>query len=123
MIYYENNISHKSTKKSLSFLNFIKILIFFACVSVYISACVTLGKDFPVSRVVEVKIGKTSKNEIRKMFGPPWLSGFKDGELSWTYSKYDYSLFGERKAKVLVVQFGKNRLVTTFTFNTTEHNE
>ena len=114
---------HKSTKKSLSFRNFIKLLIFFACVSVYISACVTLGKDFQVSHLAEIKIGKTSKNEIRKMFGPPWLSGFKDGELAWTYSKYDYSLFGERKAKVLVVQFDRNKLVTTFTFNTTEHKE
>jgi|TARA_Y100001949_G_scaffold11125_1_gene8267 hypothetical protein len=114
---------HEPTKRSILLTNFIKMLILFTGVCIFTSACVTLGKDYPVSRVVEIKIGKTSKNEIRKMFGPPWLSGFKDGELTWTYSKYDYSLFGERKAKVLVVQFGKNRLVTTFTFNTTEHNE
>ena len=114
---------HKSTKKSLSFLNFIKILIFFACVSVYISACVTLGKDFQVAHVAEIKIGKTSKNEIRKMFGPPWLSGIQDGELAWTYGNYDYSLFGKKEAKDLVVQFDKYGVVTTYTFNTTEHNE
>ena len=114
---------HEQTKRSILLTNFIKNLILFTGVCIFTSACVTLGNDFTVSNVVEIKIGKTSKNEIRNMFGPPWLSGFKDGELAWTYSKYDYSLFGERKAKVLVVQFGKNRLVTTFTFNTTEHNE
>ena len=115
--------SHEPKKRSIFLTNFVKMLILFTGVCVFTSGCVTLGKDFPVSRVVEIKIGKTSKNEIREMFGPPWLSGFEDGELTWTYSKYDYSLFGERKAKVLVVQFGKNKLVTSFTFNTTEHNE
>ena len=100
---------HEPTKRSIFFPNFIKNLILFTGVCIFTSACVTLGNDFPVSHVVEIKIGKTSKNEIRKMFGPPWLSGIQDGELAWTYGNYDYSLFGKKKAKDLVVQFDVQR--------------
>ena len=67
--------------------------------------------------------GVTTKNEIRRLFGPPWLSGIKDGQPAWTYGSYDYSLFGERKAKDLVVQFDDKGKVSSFTFSTTDHDE
>ena len=47
--------------------------------------------------------GESTKNDIRNLFGSPWLSGINDGELTWTYGNYDYSLFGKNKAKDLVV--------------------
>ena len=103
--------------------NFIIIFIFLTVMSFFISGCITLGKDFPVSNVSVIKIGHTTKNEIRKLFGSPWLSGMQDGELAWTYGNYDYSLFGERKAKDLVVQFNNKGIVKTYTFSTTDHNE
>ena len=40
-----------------------------------------------------------------------------------TYGNYDYSVFGEREAKDLVIQFDDNGVVTTYTFSTTEHKE
>ena len=69
------------------------------------------------------QIGKTTKNDIRKLFGSPWLSGINDGELAWTYGNYNFTLFGERKAKDLVIQFNKKGTVTTYTYSTTDHNE
>ena len=103
--------------------NFIIIFIFLTVMSFFTSGCITLGKDFPASNVSVIKIGHTTKNEIRKLFGSPWLSGIQDGELAWTYGNYDYSLFGKRKAKDLVVQFNKKGIVSTYTFSTTDHNE
>ena len=101
---------------------FIK-LIFLMILTFTISACISLGKDFPEPNVKAIQIGQTTKDEIRELFGSPWLSGINDGELAWTYGNYDYSLFGKRGAKDLVIQFDKKGVVTTFTYSTTEHNE
>ena len=103
--------------------NFAIIFILLTAMSLFTSGCITLGKDFPVSNVSVIKIGQTTKNEIRKLFGSPWLSGIQNAELAWTYGNYDYSLFGKREAKDLVVQFDDKGIVTTYTFSTTDHNE
>ena len=103
--------------------NFAIILVILTAISLFTSGCITLGKDFPVSNVSVIKMGHTTKNEIRKLFGSPWLSGIQDGGLVWTYGNYDYSLFSKREAKDLVIQFDEKGLVTTYTFSTTDHDE
>ena len=108
---------------SFEILEFTKLSILCVGFVFITSGCLTLGKDFPKEYVSEIKIGQTTKSQIRKLFGAPWLSGIQDGKLAWTYGNYDYSVFGERKAKDMVVQFDKKGLVTSYTFSTTEHNE
>ena len=90
---------------------------------IFVSGCITLGKDFPEAKVSSIAIGVTTKIEIRRLFGSPWLSGVQDGKPAWTYGSYNYSLFGERKAKDLVVQFDDRGKVSSFTYSTTDHNE
>ncbi|MDC0229547.1 outer membrane protein assembly factor BamE [Deltaproteobacteria bacterium] len=99
------------------------VLILISILILFVSGCITLGKDFPEANVSSVTIGVTTKNEIRRLFGSPWLSGVQDGQPAWTYGSYDYSLFGERKAKDLVVQFDDQAKVSSFTFSTTDHDE
>ena len=113
----------ESTERGFVMRNIAINLILLAGISLFTSGCVTLGKDFPEANVSVIKIGHTTKNEIRKLFGSPWLSGIQDGELAWTYGNYDYSLFSKREAKDLVIQFDEKGLVTTYTFSTTDHNE
>ena len=121
---YMNIGNHfESTERGFVIRNFAIILILLAGISLFTSGCVTLGKDFPEANVSVIKIGQTTKNEIRKLFGSPWLSGIQEGELAWTYGNYDYSLFGKREAKDLVIQFDQKGVVTTFTFSTTDHDE
>ena len=98
-------------------------LILISTMIMFVSGCITLGKDFPEVNVSTISIGVTTKNEVRKLFGSPWLSGVQDGKPAWTYGIYDYSLFGERKAKDLVVQFDDSGKVSSFTYSTTDHNE
>jgi SmpA / OmlA family. len=98
-------------------------LILISTMIIFVSGCITLGKDFPESNVSTISIGVTTKNEVRKLFGSPWLSGVQDGKPAWTYGIYDYSLFGEREAKDLVVQFDDRGKVSSFTYSTTDHNE
>ena len=110
-------------ERDMSVPNLAKILTLLTGLLFFTSSCLSLGKDFPVSHVPAIKIGQTTKSEVRKLFGSPWLSGNQDGVLAWTYGNYNYSVFGDRKAKNLVIQFDDNGVVTTYTFSTTEHKE
>ena len=112
-----------SSKRKIHLLNLTKFLALLIGLLFYASACITLGKDFPESNVPTIKVGQTTKSEVRKLFGSPWLSGNQDGDLAWTYGNYDYSVIGDRKAKDLVILFDDNGVVTSYTFSTTEHNE
>ena len=115
-------IEVKSIEKTLK-LNYFLTPILISLMVIFISGCITLGKVFPEANVSSIAIGVTTKNEVRKFFGSPWLSGVQDGQPAWTYGSYDYSLFGERKAKDLVVQFDDYGKVSSFTFSTTDHDE
>ena len=103
--------------------NYAVALILISMMIIFVSGCITLGKEFPEANVSSITIGVTTKNEVRKFFGSPWLSGVQDGKPAWTYGIYDYSLFGERKAKDLVVQFNDQGKVSSFTYSTTDHDE
>ena len=114
------NFNQKNRGELKFLLKYFTIIIIYTS---FFSACITLGKNFPHSNVKSIRTGETTKNDIRKLFGSPWLSGINDGELAWTYGNYDYSLFGDRKAKDLVIRFDEKGIVTTYTFSTTEHND
>ncbi|MEN8262123.1 MAG: outer membrane protein assembly factor BamE [Nitrospirota bacterium] len=88
-----------------------------------IAGCATVGQDFPTSRVSDIKIGQTTQNDIRSMFGSPWRVGIEDGQRTWTYGKYGYGLFTEKNAKDLLIRFDDNGIVASYTFSTTEHDE
>jgi len=87
------------------------------------AGCATVGRDFPDSKVKEIKIGTTTESEIRTMFGPPWRVGIDDGQKTWTYGRYHYRLLGNRDAKDLVVRFDKHNVVASYSFNTTNPQE
>jgi hypothetical protein len=54
--------------------------------------CASAGKDFPVEKVSEIQIEKTTQQEIRDQFGSSWRVGIKDGQNTWTYGKYKYKV-------------------------------
>ena len=91
-----------------------------ACLPLLLSACATVGRDFPSDRVSQIEIGKTTQADIEKMFGPPWRTGIEDGQPTWTYGKYKYTLAGKTSTRDLVVRFDKNNVVSSYTFSTTE---
>jgi outer membrane protein assembly factor BamE (lipoprotein component of BamABCDE complex) len=91
--------------------------------TIAISGCFTVGHDFPVDQVSAIKIGKSTQEDIRSMFGSPWRVGMEDGQRTWTYGKYRYSAFSETKTQDLVIRFDDQGKVVSFTFNTTEHQE
>lgn len=88
-----------------------------------LSSCATVGREFPESEVSKIRIGQTTQEQVREMFGSPWRTGLEDGHPTWTYGKYRYRLFGQASTKDLVIRFDDNGVVTSYTFNTTEHEE
>ena len=85
--------------------------------------CATVGREFAVEYVPDVKIGKTTQQEIRQMFGSPWRIGTEDGKRTWTYGRYNYRLFGNSSTKDLVIRFTDKGVVESYTYNTTDHQE
>ncbi len=85
--------------------------------------CATVGQDFPAGKVGALQIGKTSKEEVRTMFGAPWRTGIEDGRQTWTYGKYRYSMFAPAKTQDLVIRFNDDGKVVSYTYNTTERGE
>jgi len=100
------------------------VLLGVAVILMLLSAgCATVGRDFPAERVSEIQIGKTTQNEIRAMFGSPWRVGIEDGQRTWTYGKYRYKAFSQTSTQDLVVRFDERNVVSSYTFNTTDHPE
>lgn len=93
------------------------------CLSLVLSSCTTVGREFPDSRVADIRVGKTTQAEIRNMFGSPWRVGVDNGQRTWTYGMYRYQLFGQTDTKDLVVRFDANGVVASYSFNTTEQRE
>jgi hypothetical protein len=85
-----------------------------------LGACATVGHDFPVERVTDIRLHQTTQEEIRGMFGEPWRTGLDDGQRTWTYGKYRYKLFGQASTTDLVLRFDDQGRVVSYTFNTTE---
>lgn len=88
-----------------------------------VSACATIGRDFPAARVPDIRVGETTQRDIRAMFGDPWRVGLEDGQRKWTYGKYRYRMFGKAATKDLAVRFDENGVVTSYSFNTTDAGE
>jgi hypothetical protein len=111
-----------SSRKNHRVLGFVlpAIVIGAVCVCFLVPACMTVGRDFSPESVSEIEIGKTTQADIEKMFGPPWRTGIEDGQRTWTYGKYKYSLAGKTSTRDLVVRFDKNDVVSSYTFSTTE---
>ncbi len=78
--------------------------------------CATVGKDFPVELVPQIQTGKTTQNDIERMFGKPWRTGLDNGKVSWTYGKYRYSITGSH-TNDLVIRFDPNKVVESWTYN------
>ena len=84
------------------------------------AGCATIGHDFPAASVHQVTIGQTTQDELLRMLGQPWRTGIEDGKTTWTYGYYKYSLFGRTRSRDLVLRFDDNKVVKSYTFNTTE---
>jgi hypothetical protein len=91
--------------------------LFFVGVSLLgLTSCLNVGAPFS-SDVTWIKAGSTSKQDIERVFGPPFRVGYDSGFKTFTYGYYKYSLFAESQTKDLVIRFNDNNIVSNFTFS------
>jgi SmpA / OmlA family len=83
------------------------------------TACMSVGREFPVEPVRALKIGVTTRSDVERMFGEPWRTGIEDGQRTWTYGRYRYSILGDAVTRDLVVRFDAKGVVSSYTFNST----
>ncbi len=88
-----------------------------------VSGCANVGREFPTNEVGSIKIGSTTMEEIRNRFGAPWRVGIENGQKTWTYGKYHYSLFSDTQTTDLVIRFDGKGIVQAYNYNTTDHQQ
>ena len=81
--------------------------------------CMSIGQPFPVDQVRSIQIGETTRDDMRRSFGAPWRTGLEDGQRTWTYARYRYSILGTAQTRDLVVRFDEQGRVVSYTFNST----
>lgn len=84
-----------------------------------LTGCFTVGQEFAASRVPEIQVGQTRKQDISQLFGTPWRTGMEDGRPTWTYGIYRYSLFGGDDTQDLLIRFDPQGVVRSYTFSST----
>ncbi len=82
------------------------------------AGCATIGSDFNATRTDWIKAGETDKTTLLSRLGDPFRVGVDDGDPTWTYGYYKYSLFDESVTKDLIIRFGPDGKVKSFTLNT-----
>jgi len=100
-----------------------RILVVVCLLCLLLSSCATVGRDFSHQAVAQIKIGITSRDEVRRLFGSPWRIGIENGADTWTYGSYRYRIFKAPASSDLVVRFNPQGLVESFSFSTTESPE
>lgn len=84
-----------------------------------LASCATVGRRFPSMDVDSIVIGRTTQAEVRRQFGEPWRVGIEDGQKTWTYGFYKYSLFKPARTRDLVIRFGDGNLVSSYSYSAT----
>ena len=87
-----------------------------AVIILFLIGCGTVGKDFPDSRVVNLKAHSTTKSQVLEMFGLPYKEGKQNDYTTWTYEKSIWSVFGEKTSKDLVIMFDEMGVVNAYRY-------
>jgi hypothetical protein len=83
------------------------------------SGCLSVGRQFPIQPVRDIRIGDTTREDVRRTFGAPWRTGIDDGLRTWTYGHYRYAALGPSMTRDLVIRFDDRDVVVSYTFNST----
>ena len=88
-----------------------------------VSACVSVGHEFPAGQVQSIRIGETTQTEILATFGNPWRKGIDNGLKTWTYGNEVYKVVGESESEDLVIKFDKKGVVSSYSYNSSKRSK
>lgn len=79
----------------------------------------TIGRQFPGEEAVnQIQRHKTTREDVRRLFGEPWRTGVQDGLLTWGYGYYRYGR-GKDIARDLVMVFDADGKVLSYAYAST----
>jgi outer membrane protein assembly factor BamE (lipoprotein component of BamABCDE complex) len=84
---------------------------------VFLSGCVTVGRDFPTFPMEKLQASVTTKDEVYAAFGEPIDRGTDTGYETWIYHYYVRSIFGRQDEKRLVVIFNRDGTLRHYSFS------
>ena len=91
-------------------------LMLLVSLSLPVTGCMpTVGKAFPVYKVRQIEVEKTTMAEIREMFGEPWRTGLENGGRTWTYGEYGVNI-----SRDLVIRYDDLNVVKSYSFSSSE---
>jgi hypothetical protein len=88
--------------------------------AVLVTGCFSVGTRFATHEVGRIKVGATTRGQVEQQFGQPWRTGFEDGDETWTYGRYVYSLLAPARTADLTIRFDRNGVVRSYTFSSTD---
>jgi len=89
-----------------------------AILAFLLAGCITMGRSFDTKLVPTLVVGKTTQSEIRNQFGEPYRTGLENGDLTWTYLHYHFSVLGDQRTTDLYVRFNADHTVKSYALNT-----
>lgn len=86
------------------------------CLLIWMAGCcTTIGNNLsPPPIVNDIKVGETSYNEIRQMFGSPWRVDIEEDQTIWTYGKFYDAAEGKMITIDLIITFGDSGKVISY---------
>lgn len=114
-------LRHRSAAKSRTIIGLRHVCIVAGLILTQLTGCFTVGQEFSATRITEIKIGQTRKQDVLDMLGRPWRTGLEDGYPTWTYGIYQYSLFGAADTQDLLIRFDNQGVVRSYNFSSTRH--
>jgi outer membrane protein assembly factor BamE (lipoprotein component of BamABCDE complex) len=82
-----------------------------------LSACATVGNEFPSDTASKLVIGTTTRAQVEKLLGQPYRTGSDSGDQTSSYIYYHLGLFINPVTKDLTVRFDANGVVKSYTYN------
>jgi len=88
-----------------------------AAVLLGLSACATVGNEFPADSASKLVIGKTTRAQVEKQLGQPYRTGLDSGDPTSSYIYYRVGLFINPVTEDLTVRFDGHGVVKSYTYN------
>lgn len=112
-------MNKRFSDRNYQILKLITFLLLSGFAATQLTGCFTVGQEFAATRVPEIKVGQTRKQDVSEIFGTPWRTGLEDGRPTWTYGIYKYTLFGGDDTQDLLIRFDQQGIVRSYTFSST----
>jgi outer membrane protein assembly factor BamE (lipoprotein component of BamABCDE complex) len=75
----------------------------------------SFGREFPSPDPRAISVGKTDKDELRRLFGEPYQVGIDTGDATWRWF-FGHRGWGAEQTKDLSVRFNSDGRVKSYAF-------